>query len=862
MTKIRLYELAKQLKLEPRKVIEDARRMGIDVRVPSNSVSDEEAERIRSKYFAKKEEPQRPKVHLVKKKATPEEEHGAALEMAPVVEDVGPTLAAPLPMPEPVPMMKTVQLRKVVVHPPEEVIEPEPAPVSIAPPPMKVTMLRPVQPPPPPPPPPPVLESPAPAPVAAAAAPQPAPVAVAESDQDKAKPAVARSQVKILRPSAAVQPQASTAPLDLSQTVYVPPRDDRRRRGRRPMRPQPLKKGALVEEAQVSTLPLPRRVIKEPTTIKLMEGITVKEFSEKLETKARDVVRMLLQRGVMATINQTLDQDVARDIGKELGFDVFFAPFEEIVEEAEIEKLLKLGEEEDLVSRAPVVTVMGHVDHGKTSLLDAIRQTHVAESEAGGITQHIGAYTVPVPDPDDPTKEREIVFLDTPGHDAFTKMRARGAKVTDIVVLVVAADDGVMPQTIEAIEHAKAAGVQIVVAINKIDKPEANTERVKRALADQGLVWEGWGGKTVMVEVSAKRRTNLDGLLEMILLTADLLALKANPTRHAIGVVLESKLDRGRGAVATILVEQGSIHVGDYFLVGATHGRVRAMFDHRGQIVEAAGPATPVEIIGLDTVPEAGDKLVVVETLGTAQRISSMRQAQQRQARARASAATSLEQLYEKMQRGELKELQLVLKADVQGSLEALKATLEKLSSDKVNVRVIRAGVGAVTESDVLLASASSEMDRTAIIIGFNVRPETRASELARQETVDIRFHTIIYKVEEEIRSAMLGMLEPKEREVRLGEAEVRNVFHISKVGQVAGCMVTGGAIKRNARVRLLRDNVVVFEGGIQSLKRFKEDAGEVRHGFECGIGLEGFGDVKPGDVIEAFMIEKVQQTL
>jgi translation initiation factor IF-2 len=880
MTKIRLYELAKQLKLEPKKVIEDARRMGIDVHVPSNSVSEKEAELIRSKYFAKKEEAPRPKVILKKKVHTED----AAAQPVPVETEAAPLEEEPTarperlePEPEPTPMMRTVQLQKKKVKPLEPAAEPVPA--SPIPPPVRVTMLRPVQapvqpavqpamqasvqpsvqPPLPPPPPPPVIEASPPAAAAASAA-KPAEIIVEpESEKAKAK-AAARTQVKILRPSAAVQSQTTPAPVDLSQTVYVPPRDDRRRRGRRPLRPTVVKRDAALDEAQVS--PLPKRVIKELQPIKLMEGTTVKEFSEKLEIKARDVVRMLLQRGIMATINQTLDADVAKDVGKELGYEVHFAPFEEIVEEAEIEKLIRAGEEEELVPRAPVVTVMGHVDHGKTSLLDAIRQTRVAESEAGGITQHIGAYTVRVPDPDDPSRQREIVFLDTPGHEAFTKMRARGAKVTDIVVLVVAADDGVMPQTVEAIEHAKAAGVQIVVAINKIDKPEANVDRVKRELADHGLVWDGWGGSTVMVEVSAKKRINLDGLLEMIILTADLLELKANPTRSAIGVVLESKLDRGRGPVATILVEQGALRVGDHFLVGATHGRVRAMFDHRGRLVEIAGPATPVEVIGLENVPEAGDKLVAVDDLGTAQRISSMRQAQQRLARARSTAATSLEQLYEKLQRGELKELQLILKADVQGSLEALRQTLEKSSSDKVSIRVIRSGVGAITESDVLLAAASNQMDRTAIIIGFNVRPETRAQDLARQETVDIRFHSIIYKVEEEIRDAMLGLLEPKEREVRLGGAQVRNVFHISKVGNVAGCMVTDGLIRRNARVRLLRDNVVIHEGLIQSLKRFKEDAGEVRQGFECGIALEKFDDVKPGDIIEAFTMETVKPTL
>jgi len=615
-------------------------------------------------------------------------------------------------------------------------------------------------------------------------------------------------------------------------------------------------------EPPVAATAVAEPVRREIRPVKLMEGISVKEFSEKLELRPRDVMRKLLERGVMATINQSLDPDVAREIGRELGYDVHFASFEELAEEAVIEKLIKAGEEEVLIARAPVVTVMGHVDHGKTSLLDAIRETQVAESEAGGITQHIGAYTVKVPDPDKPTQMREIVFLDTPGHEAFTKMRARGAKVTDTVVLVVAADDGVMPQTIEAIEHARAATVPIIVAINKIDKPEANVDRVKRELSDQGLVWDGWGGDTVMVEVSAKKRINLNGLLEMILLTADLLDLKANPQRQAMGVVLESKLDRGRGPVATILVEQGTLQTGDTFLVGSTLGRVRAMFDYRGKPLNEAPPATPVEVIGLEAVPEAGDKLVVVDEAATAQRISSMRQTAQRQARVSTSAATSLEQLYERMRTGELQELQLVLKADVQGSLEALRQTLEKLSSPKVKVRVIRSGVGAITESDVLLATAANEMERSAVIIGFNVRPEPRALELARQENVDMRFHSVIYKVEEEIRNAMLGLLEPTEKEVPLGQAEVRQVFHVAKVGNVAGCMVTDGLVRRKTPARLIRDNVVIHEGAIQSLRRFKDDATEVKEGFECGISLENYNDIKPGDVIEAYTVEKVAQTL
>jgi translation initiation factor IF-2 len=863
MGKIRIYELAKQLKLEPKRVIEDARRLGFDVRVPSNSISEQEAERIRSKYYAKKEEPKRPQVRLVKKikeTSLPEDEAltpAFAEEEFPGAPPVESSMeareeAAPKRDGEPMgaaPRVKTIPLKK---KPPEAPVEPPPA--------MKVTPLKLVHPP--------ALASPPPLPQK----PVP-PVAQApghevkrekepyiQPSKEKLKPAAAKTQVKILRPSTGSQGQAAPKPVDLSDRVYVPPRDDRRRR-RRPMRPL-IKKRMVAEEHPLTATAVAGPVVSELRPVKLMEGLSVKEFSEKLDLRPRDVMRKLLERGVLATINQSLDPDIAKEIGREMGYDIHFASFEELAEEAVIEKLIKTGEEETLVPRAPVVTVMGHVDHGKTSLLDAIRETQVAESEAGGITQHIGAYTVQVPDPDDRAQKREIVFLDTPGHEAFTLMRARGAQVTDLVVLVVAADDGVMPQTIEAIEHARAAGVPIIVAINKIDKPEAGIDRVKRELSDQGLVWDGWGGDTVMVEVSAKKRLNLDALLEMILLTADILDLKSNPYRYAMGVVLESKLDRGRGPVATILVEQGTLRTGDAFLVGSTFGRVRAMFDYRGKPLSGAPPTTPVEVIGLEAVPEAGDRLVVVEDLTTAQRISSLRQTAIRQARVAISAATSLEQLFERMRTGQLRELQLVLKADVQGSLEALRQTLEKLSSPKVRVRVIRSGVGAITESDVLLAAAANEMDRSAAIIGFNVRPEPRAVELARQETVDIRLHSVIYKVEDEIRSAMAGLLEPTEKEMRLGQAAVRQVFHVAKIGNVAGCMVTEGLVRRKAQARLIRDNVVIYGGTIQSLRRFKDDATEVREGFECGITLENYNDIKPGDVIEAFTIEKVAQTL
>ncbi|GBC77128.1 Translation initiation factor IF-2 [bacterium HR08] len=852
MKKIRIYELARELKLEPRQVIEEARRLGFEVSVPSNSLTEEQADQIRSRHYAKQPEVSQLRPRLVKKakEAAPEPE-GAAPSPPPKGVSEGPPREGRVRgEPEVVRAAAGKETREVPGPPERPAAEVEPR--------MRVMPLKPVAPPSPPP----VPER---AAAAAAAESAGAPQAVDRAEEARAvsapeaKPRPSKPQVVILRPSSALTSPVATPTPDLASTVYVPPRDERRRRIRRPFGPPP-KKPAPSAEAPVTATPAPPPV-KELKPIRLPETVTVREFAEKLQLAPREVIQKLVARRIFATINQPLDREIARELGREFGYDVSFTSFEELIEEQELERILQSGEEEVLVPRAPVVTVMGHVDHGKTTLLDAIRQTRVAEQEAGGITQHIGAYVVSVPDPDDPTRQREIVFLDTPGHEAFTMMRARGAQVTDIVVLVVAADDGVMPQTIEAIEHARAARVPIIVAINKIDKPEANPERVKKALAEHGLLWDGWGGDTVMVEVSAKRRMNLEALLEMIILTADLMDLKANPNRKAVGTVLEAKLDRGRGPVATVLVQQGTLRVGDWFVVGATYGRVRALVDDRGRTVPEAGPSRPVEVLGLESVPQAGDKLMVVEDQATAERIASTRQLELRQARARV-AMTSLDQLYKRLQAGEVKELQVVLKADVQGSLEALRQTLEKLSGEKVRINVIRAGVGAITESDVLLAAASRDMQRTALIVGFNVRPEPRAREVAEAEGVEIRLYSVIYKVEEDIRNAMLGLLAPVEKEVILGRAEVRQVFRIAKVGNVAGCFVQSGRLVRNANARVIRDHVVIYEGTIASLRRFKDDVTEVKEGFECGLALEKFNDIKEGDVIEAYVIEKVAPTL
>jgi translation initiation factor IF-2 len=588
--------------------------------------------------------------------------------------------------------------------------------------------------------------------------------------------------------------------------------------------------------------------------ITITEGISVKDLAEKLDIRAKDLIARLLARGVFATINQTLDAELASEMARFFGADTNVISFEEQAQK-EIADAAATGEEgaAEAVPRPPVVTIMGHVDHGKTTLLDSIRSTTVAEGEAGGITQHIGAYKVRVMDTESPAYGREIVFLDTPGHEAFTRMRARGAKSTDIVVLVVAADDGVMPQTLEAIDHAHAAEVPIIVAVNKIDKPEAMPDRVKKQLADRGLMPEDWGGTTVFVDVSAKKKTNLNLLMEMICLVADLGELKATPERAATGVVLEAKLDRGRGPVATVLVQNGTLNAGDNFVVGNVYGKVRAMFDDRGAGLKTAPPSTPVEIIGMESLPQAGDQFVVVADRDKARGISEYREQKSREAALAKSSRVSLEGLAEQIKAAGTKELNVILKGDVQGSVEVITDLLTKLSNDKVRLKLLRSGVGAITETDVLLASASN-----AIIIGFNVRPERKAQEIAEQEKVDIRLHSIIYELQDEIKRAMSGLLEPTFKEHYQGRAEVLNVFRIPKVGTVAGCRVSDGLIKRDSEVRLLRDNVQVFKGKVGSLRRFKDDASQVTNGMECGISISNYGDIKIGDVIEAFATEKI----
>jgi translation initiation factor IF-2 len=632
-----------------------------------------------------------------------------------------------------------------------------------------------------------------------------------------------------------------------------------RRPGQRYQAPRGKQEGPMKGFTPPPRLSLSVEPLPITRAITISEGVSVKELAEKLEIRAKDLIARLLARGVFATINQTLNEDLAREMARHFGAESSVISFEDKIQQDYDAEAIEQDNEAvfNTVIRPPVVTIMGHVDHGKTSLLDAIRSTNVADGEAGGITQHIGAYKVKITDTNSPAFGREIVFLDTPGHEAFTRMRARGAKVTDIVVLVVAADDGVMPQTLEAIDHAKAAKVPLIVAVNKIDKENAQPDRVKKQLADRGLLPEDWGGDTIFVDVSAKKHTNLNQVMEMICLVADMKELKATPERLASGTVLEAKLDRGRGPVATVLIDNGTLRAGENFVVGNIFGKVRAMFDDRGRALDEAGPSTPVEILGMEGLPQAGDQFVVVAERERAREIADYREAKAREATLAKSSRISLEGLAQQIKNEGTKQLDIILKGDVQGSVEVINDLLAKLSNDQVRLKVLRHSVGAITESDVLLAAASN-----AIIIGFNVRPERKAQEMADQEKVDIRLHSIIYELQDEMKKAMTGLLDPTIKETNLGRAEVKDIFRIPKVGTIAGCQVIDGAIKRDSEVRLLRDNVVVYTGKIGSLKRFKDDASEVRTGMECGIGIQNYNDIKAGDVIEAFLTEKVATQL
>ncbi|MCK4619526.1 MAG: translation initiation factor IF-2, partial [Desulfobacterales bacterium] len=608
-------------------------------------------------------------------------------------------------------------------------------------------------------------------------------------------------------------------------------------RGRKIRKAAAKSKAAVQGQKPQITIP---KAIKR--RIKIDDAIVLADLAKRMGIKANEMIKALMDMGVMATVNQTIDFDTASLIATEFNYEVERASFEE-------EVILKVEKDDPdkLTGRPPVVTIMGHVDHGKTSLLDVIRKTKVTEIEAGGITQHIGAYYVS-------TDKGQIVFLDTPGHEAFTAMRARGAKVTDIVVLVVAADDGVMPQTVEAINHSKAAGVPIIVAINKIDKANADPERVKREIAELGLAPEEWGGDTIFVNVSAKTNQGIEELLEMILLQAELMELKANPDKFAQGNVVEAKIDSGRGAVATLLIREGTLHTGNAIVCGIHHGKVRAMLNDRGKHVEAAGPSIPVEILGLTGVPNAGDEFIALADDKSAKQVSIHRIQKQRSKDLSKTSRLSLEKLFEQMEKGEAKELNLIIKADVHGSIEALRDSLTKLSNNEVNINVIHAATGTIIESDVSLAAVSD-----AIIIGFNVRPSTKVQAFANEENVDMRFYNIIYNAIKDIKNAIIGMMESTYEERILGRAEVREVFHVPKIGTIAGCYVTDGKIERGQLVRLIRDGVVSYEGKISSLRRFKEDAKEVQSGYECGIGIENFNDIKLGDIIECYYLEEIK---
>ncbi len=858
---IKVYELARELKLESKLLLTKLHQWGIQAQTHMAALDDKTAAQVRAR-IKKGEEPvhEKKKPILIKRKSSSPESLQVE-EISSSVESAQPVSAeSEKPSQSEVP-----QLNLVNQEPSPEVVHPNPLILETIP----------------------LTNEPHPFP----AVPAPSPLSPQKEEKKKGekevKPAVDKkaklaklnkdksrktdrllllTQEEILEgdeapdlesgESDAVVPQPPpkvALPSQPVRSAVVPGTPPRESASRPPMaRVQPQRRsqsgGYKKKDRHRGTQVLPEGTKARKKSIRISEGITLKEYADRLGLKAQEVILKLMGMGVMATINQPMDLDAAVLIAESFGVTV-----EVQVAETEDELLGQSDEDESehLVSRPPVVTIMGHTDHGKTSLLDAIRKTKLAEGEAGGITQHIGAYTIS-------EKGREITFLDTPGHEAFTAMRARGTQITDVVVLVVAADDGVMPQTIEAIHHAKAAGVPIVVALNKVDKPEANPEKVMQELSVHELIPEAWGGQTIFCPVSAKKRSGLDNLLEMILLQADVLDLKANPDRRAQGVVIESKLDKGRGSVATVLVQKGTLKVGDFVVVGGQFGRVRTLINDKGQRVTSVLPSHPAEIVGLDGVPNPGDTFVVVDDEKAGRQVAQSRVQKLRLAQMVRQKRVSLEDLYTQIQDGEIKELNLILKVDVQGSIEPIKHALSKLGNEKVRVRFIHEGVGGIKETDVLLAQASS-----AIILGFNVRPDSNAAQIAEREKVDIKFYSVIYDAIEDIRKAMEGLLAPTLKEKILGRAEVRKVYNISKVGNVCGCYVIEGIMQRaGTSVRLLRDSVVIFEGRFSALKRFKDDVREVATGYECGISIENYQDIKMGDIVECFMQEQIAATL
>ncbi len=789
MSKVRIYDLAKQLNRHCKEVLDELARLGVEGKTHSSSIEADVAEKVRQCFLTS----------LEAAKETVE-------KPAPVKEAVAPPKSA---------QPKTAETRK------------------------EVKRIPPVAP-----------ERPAGAPKEAAAKKEEPKTEEEAAPEERSLPAPAAEGEEEIKLPDRYKKEIEAEKIEKFKAKPGLQRAFQSIRKIEPKKWHEVKGGKRGERGRFGT----RQEAKFPAqstmprkkTLKLREGTTVKEFSELIGLKFSDVIKKFMELGYMPTINQPVDPDAALLVAESFGIKIELSSVEDdtLVEEVQ-EDMTKLS------PRAPVVTIMGHVDHGKTSLLDAIRETKVTETEAGGITQHIGAYKVNL-------KGKDIVFLDTPGHEAFTSMRARGAKVTDIVVLVVAADDGVMPQTVEAINHAKAAAVPIVVAVNKIDKPEANVSKVKSELSEQGIISEEWGGQNIFVEVSAKKRIGIEHLLEMILLQAEIMELKANPDRPARGTIVEAKLDRGRGPVATLLVQTGVLKVGDALLSGVHVGKVRALVDDSGKRISEAGPSTPVEVIGFSEVPAAGDIFTVVEDEKRARQIALTRFQKQRSLELARAKKLTLDELYTKIKEGQIKELNIIIKGDVQGSVEAIKDALENITHPEVKVKVIHTSVGGINESDVMLATAS-----TAIIIGFNVRPETKAAQMAEKEGVDVRLYNVIYEAIDDVKKALEGMLEPTLKEKVLGRAEVRQVFPVSRLGTIAGCYVIDGYIARASDgMRVLRDNIVVYEGRISSLKRMKDDVKEVQTGYECGILLENFNDIKVGDILENYIIEKIAAKL
>jgi translation initiation factor IF-2 len=854
-TKIKVIELAKELGVTSKDLMLAAEEMGTKGVRAMTPLDTTLANALRVKLGKGRDLPEEPKPKRparaktaataegdvgvdLQKPARPRKKAGAEEEIAPVEVKPAATIVKPKPTepqeaPEPL-----APVAEVVIETKPPAVAPPPAPEPLAPPKPVVTPVPPVVAPPPPP-----VSRPAGPP-----RPEPKIVPYRPLERPAAPPPPSRPGPR--------QPFAPPRVVPASQRPPVPPREVRRPEpAREPVRPA----AAVVAPSEITTRPAPMAepmvatpavaTVEAPPVeirrelVKVGESVTVAELAEKMRRKSGEVIKALLELGVMRMVNDLLDPTEAKLVGDKFGFDVEIRSVEgDVIEEEETEG----GQ---LSLRPPVVTVMGHVDHGKTSLLDAIRKSKVAEKEFGGITQHIGAYQVA-------TSHGKVTFLDTPGHEAFTAMRARGAQATDIVILVVAADDGVMPQTVEAINHARAANVPIIVAVNKVDKPEADLDRVKRELSNHNLVPEDWGGQTIYVPTSAKKGTGIEQLLEMSALQAEILELKANPNRAAKGVVIESRLDRGRGPVATVLVQTGTLKEGDAVVVGANSGRIRALLDAGGRKVKSAGPSDPVEILGLSGVPSAGDVLVAVSDERKARQIATMR-ADKEKAKVKAATRITLEGLHQQIKTGEVKELRLVLKADVQGSVEALTESLERLSTDEVKLKVIHSSVGAIIESDVMLASASN-----AIVLGFNVKPESKAAQQAQANGVDVRMYNVIYEAINDVKAALAGMLAPEIRETLLGRALVRQIFVISKLGPIAGSYVQEGKFVRSAKVRVRRGDSVVGVGTVGSLKRFKDDVREVLAGLECGIGVDGVNGVQGGDILEAFTTEEVARTL